>query len=115
MTATRLRAIATAFLLTTVAVVAGGVMVSSLPAMAQSVRPVVGKPLQEAQALAAQKNYKAAMAKVNEAEAAPNKTDAESKIIAQMKEYIATVSGDPSTPAGAKAKFANDYNAKSYK
>ena len=93
MTATKLRAVATAFLLATAAV-AGGVMMSSLPAVAQSVRPVVGKPLQEAQALAAQKNYKAAMAKVNEAEAAPNKTEAESKIINQMKEYIASISGD---------------------
>jgi len=114
MTATKLRAVATAFLLTTAAV-AGGVMISSLPAAAQSVRAVVGKPLQEAQALAAQKNYKAAMAKINEAEAAPNKTEAESKIINQMKEYIATASGDTSTAGGAKAKFANDYNAKSYK
>jgi hypothetical protein len=114
MTATKLRAVATAFLLTTAAV-AGGVMMSSLPAMAQSVRPAVGKPLQEAQALAAQKNYKAAMAKINEAEAVSGKTEAETKIIAQMKEYIATVSGDTSTAGGAKAKFANDYNAKNYK
>jgi hypothetical protein len=114
MTANKFRAVATAFLLTT-ATVAGGVMLSSLPAAAQSVRPVVGKPLQEAQALAAQKNYKAAMAKIAEAEAAPGKTEAENKIIAQMKEYIATASGDTSTAGGAKAKFANDYNAKNYK
>ena len=114
MTATRLRTIATAFLLTTAAV-AGGVMVSSLPAVAQSVRPAVGTPLTEAKTLAAQKNYKAAMAKINEAEAVPNKTAAETQIINQMKEYIASVSGDTSTPAGAKTKFANDYNAKSYK
>ena len=114
MTANKLRAVATAFLLTT-ATVAGGVMLSSLPAAAQSVRPVVGKPLQEAQALAAQKNYKAAMAKIAEAEAATGKTEAEIKIIGQMKEYIATASGDTSTAGGAKAKFANDYNAKNYK
>jgi len=114
MTATKLRAVATAFLLTTAAV-AGGVMMSSLPAAAQSVRPVVGKPLQEAQALAAQKNYKAAMAKIAEAEAATGKTEGETKVIAQMKEYIATLSGDTSTAGGAKAKFANDYNAKNYK
>lgn len=114
MTAIKLRAVATAFLLTTAAV-AGGVTMSSLPAMAQSVRPAVGKPLQEAQALAAQKNYKAAMAKIAEAEAVPQKTEGETKVIAQMKEYIASISGDTSTPAGAKTKFANDYNAKSYK
>src|SRR6185312_6240072 len=114
MIANKLRAVATALLLTT-GTVAGGLMISSLPAAAQSVRPVVGKPLQEAQQLAAQKNYKAAMAKINEAEAAPGKTEAETKIINQMKEYIATLSGDTSTAGGAKAKFANDYNAKNYK
>ncbi|HWF63071.1 MAG TPA: hypothetical protein VN685_00500 [Rhizomicrobium sp.] len=115
MIATKLRAVATALLLTTGAV-AGGVMVSSLPASAQNaVRPVVGKPLQEAQALAAQKNYKGAMAKIAEAEAAPGKTEAETKIINQMKEYVASVSGDTSTAGGAKTKFANDYNAKNYK
>ena len=114
MIATKLRAVATALLLTT-GVVAGGVMMSSLPAAAQNaVRPVVGKPLQEAQALAAQKNYKGAMAKIAEAEAATGKTEAENKIIAQMKEYIASVSGDTSTAAGAKTKFASDYNAKNY-
>jgi len=115
MIVTKLRAVATALLLTTGAV-AGGMMASSLPAAAQNaVRPVVGKPLQEAQALAAQKNYKGAMAKIAEAEAATGKTEAETKIINQMKEYIASVSGDTSTAAGAKTKFANDYNAKNYK
>src|SRR5579863_5728254 len=115
MIATKLRAVATALLLTTGAV-AGGMMVFSVPAAAaQSVRPVVGKPLQEAQALAAQKNYKGAMAKIAEAEAAPGKTEAETKVINQMKEYIASISGDTSTAAGAKTKFANDYNAKNYK
>jgi hypothetical protein len=108
-----LRAIATAFLLTTAAV-AGGVMVSALPAEA-AVRAVVGKPLQEAQALAAQGNYKAAMAKVNEAAAVSGKTEEETKIIEQMKEYIAVKSGDTSTAGGAKAKFANDYNDRKYK
>lgn len=114
MTATKLRAVAAAFLLTSTAV-AGGVMLSSLPAIAQTVRPAVGNPLNEARAFAAQKNYKAASAKIAEAEAVPNKTEAESKVIAQMKEYIASVSGDTSTAAGAKTKFANDYNAKNYK
>lgn len=89
MTATKLRAVATAFLLTT-ATAAAGVMLSSLPAAAQSVRPVVGKPLQEAQALAAQKNYKAAMVKIAEAEAAPNQTAQEIRITAEMKEYISS-------------------------
>ncbi|HKD46099.1 MAG TPA: hypothetical protein VKB67_00270 [Rhizomicrobium sp.] len=113
MTANKLRAVATAFLLGT-AVISGGVLIASMPAQA-AVSAKVGKPLQEAQALAEQGNYKAAMAKVNEAEAVPNKTAEESKIIAQMKEYIAVKSGDTSTPSGAKAKFANDYNARKYK
>lgn len=55
-----------------------------------AVRPVVGKPLQEAQALAAQKNYKAAMVKIAEAEAAPNQTAQEIRITAEMKEYISS-------------------------
>jgi hypothetical protein len=93
---------------------ASGAIVLSTPAEA-AVRAVVGKPLQEAQQLAAQGNYKAAMAKVNEAEAVSGKTEEESKIVAQMKEYIAVKSGDTSTAAGAKAKFANDYNARKYK
>ena len=61
-----------------------------------SLRAAVGKPLQEAQALAAQKNYKAAMAKINEAEAVPNKTADETDVIAQMKDYIAVASSRPS-------------------
>src|SRR6185312_10066018 len=73
------------------------------------------KPLQEAQSLAGQGNYKAAMAKVNEAEAVSGKTAEETQIINQMKNYIAVKSGDPSTPAGAEAKFANDYNAGKFK
>ncbi len=113
MTASRLRAVATAFLLGT-ATVCGGAMILSAPASA-AVRAIVGKPLQEAQSLAAQGNYKAAMAKVNEAAAATGKTAEEDKIIGQMKEYIAIKSGDTSTAAGAKAKFANDYNARNYK
>src|SRR5215469_1679672 len=113
MTASKLRAVATAFLLGT-AVISGGVLIASMPAQA-AVSAKVGKPLQEAQALAEQGNYKAAMAAVNQAEAIPNKTAEESKIIAQMKEYIAVKSGDTSTPSGAKTKFANDYNARKYK
>jgi hypothetical protein len=45
----------------------------------------------------------------------PGKSAEENKIISQMKDFIAIKSGDTSTAAGAKAKFANDYNAKKYK
>ena len=113
MTASKLRAVATAFLLGTAAI-SGGMLIASMPAQA-AVSAKVGKPLLEAKDLAAKGDYKAAMAKVNEAEAVGNKTAEESKMVAAMKEYIAVKSGDPSTPAGAKAKFANDYNARKYK
>ena len=55
-------------------------------------------------------NYKGASAKV-EAAAALAKSPEENKLVSQMKDYIASKSGDPSTPIGAKAKFAQDYNA----
>lgn len=113
MTASKLRAAATAFLLGT-AMISGGAMVLSTPAAA-AVRASVGKPLQEAQQLAAAGNYKGAMAKVNEAEGVSGKSAEETRIIAQMKDFIAVKSGDTSTAAGAKAKFANDYNARKYK
>jgi len=113
MTASKLRAVATAFLLGT-AMISGGVLIASMPAEA-AVSAKVGKPLQEAQQLAAKGDWKGAMAKVNEAEAIPGKTAEDTKVIAQMKDYIAIKSGDISTPGGAKAKFANDYNARKYK
>lgn len=112
MTANKLRAVATAFLLGT-AMISGGVLLASTPAAA-AVSAKVGKPLLDAQQLAAKNDWKAAMAKVNEAEAAA-KTPEETKVVAQMKQYIAIKSGDTSTPEGAKAKFANDYNARKYK
>jgi hypothetical protein len=108
-----LRAVAAALLLGT-ATLAGASLLTSAPAIA-AVRAAVGKPLNEAIALYNQKNYKAAMAKVDEAEAVAGKTAEESSAIAQMKNAIAVASGDPSTPAGCKAKFANDYGAKKYK
>lgn len=113
MTASKLRAVTTAFLLGT-ATVCGAALMLSAPASA-AVSAKVGKPLQEAQTLANAGNYKGAMAKINEAEAMPGKSAEENKIISQMKDFIAIKSGDTSTAAGAKAKFANDYNAKKYK
>ncbi|HEX3755727.1 MAG TPA: hypothetical protein VHV26_11700 [Rhizomicrobium sp.] len=116
MTAPCLRAALTAILLAT-ASTGTAMLVLATPAQAQSVRAVVGKPLNEAKALVAAKNWKAAMAKVNEAEAAPNKTPAENQIIAQMKQYIAVQSGDVSIGGvvAAKAKFARDYNDRKFK
>jgi hypothetical protein len=116
MTARKLRAALAAILLATASAGAAGVILAA-PAEAAEVRAVVGKPLSEAKTLASEKNWKAAMAKVNEAEGAANKTAAESQIIAQMKQYIAVNSGDFSIggPVALKAKFANDYRAGKFK
>jgi len=113
MTASKLRAVTTAFLLGT-ATVCGAALTLSSPAAA-AVSAKVGKPLLEAQQLLAKGDYKGAMAKVNEAEAVSGKTAEETKIVNQMKDAIAIKSGDTSTPGGAKAKFANDYNARKYR
>ncbi|HTO40034.1 MAG TPA: hypothetical protein VL026_03590 [Rhizomicrobium sp.] len=66
-------------------------------AQAASVRPVVGKPLQQAQELAAKGDYKGAMVAVKQAEAATGKTADETKVIDQMRSYIASKSGNAST------------------
>src|ERR1019366_7566236 len=115
MTASKARAVAAAFLLGA-ATVCGAGMILSIPAEAASVRPEVGNPLKEAQSLAAAGNYKAAMEKVNQANAVSNKDADEISIIAQMKQYIAVKSGDVSIggAVAAKAKFTNDYNARKY-
>jgi hypothetical protein len=106
MTASKLRAAATAILLGTAAVT-----VTAMAAQAATVSPRVGAALKEAQALATAGNYKGAQAKINEAEAVPGKTADDTAVINQFKNFIAIKSGDTSTAAGAKAKFANDYNA----
>jgi hypothetical protein len=112
MTVRVLRAALTAVFLGAAAVV----LVPAVPAQAQAtVSAHVGTLLQEAQALAKAGNWKGAAAKVNEAEGQANKTAADTQIINQMKNFIAVSSGDTSTPAGAKAKFANDYNAGKYR
>jgi hypothetical protein len=113
MTVRKLRAVAAALLLGS-ATLAGTVVLTSSPAIA-AVRASVGKPLQDAIALLNQKNYAAAKAKVSEAEAVANKTPEETSTIAAVKNAIAINSGDTSTPQGAKAKFANDYNARKFK
>ncbi|HWA02958.1 MAG TPA: hypothetical protein VG819_05450 [Rhizomicrobium sp.] len=101
---TKLRARFSALVLG-VAVAAGGAL-SVTPADA-AVRPAVGKPLQEAQSLAAQGNYSAAMAKVNQAASVGGLTGEESRVIGQMKAYIAAKS---SATSGA-GKLAADYRA----
>src|SRR5882757_7986725 len=113
MTVRTLRAALTAILLGTAS--AGvAVMAATAPAQAATVSAKVGPLLKEAQALIAAKNYAGAKAKLNEAEAAASTPD-DHAIINQFKAAISISSADPNTPGGAKAKFAQDYNAGKFK
>ncbi|HEY1878153.1 MAG TPA: hypothetical protein VGG66_11820 [Rhizomicrobium sp.] len=107
----KLRAALTAILLGT-AVAAALTMAG--PAQALTVSNKVGPLVKEAQSLAQAKNYKGALAKLSEAEAVKSTPD-DTTVINQLKQYIAVASADPNTPGGAKAKFANDYNAGHFK
>jgi len=113
MTARNLRAALTAILLGT-AVATLSPLAMAVPAQAATVSAKVGALLKEAQAMIAAKNYAGAKAKLNEAEAAKSSPD-DQAIINQFKNVIAVSSADPNTPQGAKAKFAQDYNAGHYK
>src|ERR1700755_1991380 len=101
----KLRAAVTALFLG-LAVVAGTSAITTTSAVA-GVRPAVGKPLQEAQSLAAAGNYSAAMAQVNKAEAVGGLTPEESRIVSQMRSYISS----KSSATGGKGKFSADYRA----
>jgi len=109
----KLRAAVTAIFLGTAAG-CGAALVLAAPAQAATVSAKVGPLLKEAQALIAAKNYSGAKAKLNEAEAAASTPD-DHTIITQFKNAIAVSSADPNTPGGAKAKFAQDYNAGKFK
>jgi hypothetical protein len=61
---------------------------------ADAVRPEVGKPLQEAQALMRSGKHREAMNKINEADAVPAKTANESFLIQRMRGSVAAASGD---------------------
>lgn len=113
MTARNLRAAVTAILLGTAAATLSP-LAMAVPAQAATVSAKVGALLKEAQAMIAAKNYAGAKAKLNEAEAAKSSPD-DQTIINQFKNLIAVSSADPNTPQGAKAKFAQDYNAGRYK
>lgn len=109
----KLRAALTAILLGTAAAGAAA-LVMAVPAQALTVSAKVGPLLKEAQAMIAAKNYKGASAKLNEAEAVASTPD-DRAIINQFKNAISISSADPNTPGGAKAKFAQDYNAGRFK
>lgn len=63
-------------------------------AQAQQVRPEVGRPLQEAANLLKANRAKEALAKVRDADAAPNKTPAEQLTIERMRGAVAARAGD---------------------
>ena len=113
MTVRKLRAALTAILLGT-ATASAAVLLTASPAAALTVSSKVGPLVKDAQAMIAAKNYKGAMAKLNEAEAVKSTPD-DTTVINQFKRVIAVSSADPSTPEGAKAKFAQDYNAGHFK
>jgi len=111
-----LRNLAAALLVGTAALTAAGLF--TVPAaQAATVRPSVGKALQEAIELAKNGNGGGALAKVREAESVGGLTSSEQQAIAQTKEFIAvkTGQGNAGGSAGAKAKFAADYNAGRYR
>ena len=113
MTSSNFRALATALLLTT-ASAAGIAVTMSTAAQAATVRPQVGADLQAAIKDAGSGSGSAAMAKIHDAESQPNLTPSEQQAIAQTKEYVAAKTGTGGGTTGAKAKFANDYNAGRY-
>jgi tetratricopeptide (TPR) repeat protein len=113
MMSSKLRALATALLLST-ATAAGMAVLASQPAEAAGVRPAVGKALQEAIHDAGSGNGSAALAKIHEAESVGGLTSAEQQAIEQTKNYVAAKTGAGGGAVGAKAKFANDYNAGRY-
>lgn len=76
-------------------------------AQAQALRPEVGKPLQQAYELIKAGKGKEALAKVREADAAPNKSAAETLQIEKMRAAAAQRAGDNATAAQAlEAVFA---------
>jgi hypothetical protein len=89
-----LRAFSVALFLGTAAFVGHNYVIGA--AHAASVRPAVGKPLQQAQELAAKGDYKAALEQIKKADATPKKTPEEEKVIDQMRNYVVSKSGSAS-------------------
>ncbi len=89
-------------------------MVVHAPAAAATFRPQVGAALQAAIKDASSGQGSAAMAKIHEAESVSSLTPQEQQAIEQTKNYVAAKTGAGGGATGAKAKFANDYNAGRY-
>jgi hypothetical protein len=95
-------------------VVVGGSALAVSP-VAAAVRPEVGNPLRDAQADAASGKCEAAKAKIEQAQGVGGKTADESTTISQMKQYVDVKCGSADSALGAKAKFAQDYDAGRYR
>lgn len=112
MIAKKLRAVATALVLGTAALA-----VASVPADA-ALRKSVGQPLQEAQSLAKSGNYAAACSKVKQSEGVGGLTAEESRVVKQMRDYLAAASKGTAcaegSSVGAEAKFQADWQARRY-
>jgi tetratricopeptide (TPR) repeat protein len=111
MFSTKLRALATALLLSTAA---GFALAVSSPAQAANVRPAVGAALNAAIHDATAGNGNAALEEIHKAEAVGSLTASEQQAIEQTKNYVAAKTGAGGGAIGAKAKFANDYSAGRY-
>jgi tetratricopeptide (TPR) repeat protein len=112
MTISTLRALATALLISTgIAVVAVTITPSAVEA---GVRPAVGAALNEAIRAAGSGNASLANEKIRQAESVGNLTPGEQQAIEQTKQYVGAKTGSGGGATGARAKFANDYNAGRY-
>lgn len=80
-------------------VVAAGFGFSAVAAETETVRPEIGKPLQEAQKLIAEKKYRDALEKVRAAEAVKDKSAYESFATLQLRGVAAKGAGDYETAA----------------
>lgn len=99
---------------------AGAAAMSATPlfstaAEAATVRPAVGKPLQQAISLANSGKGAAAMEKVHEAESVGGLTAGEQAAISQTKNFVAAKTGAGGGAVGCKTKFANDYSANRFR
>lgn len=72
----------------------GGLTLSTAHAQSEILRAEISKPLQAAQDLIKAKKYKAALAKLHEADAVPNKTAYESFILERMRGAAAISAGE---------------------
>ncbi|HEY4115354.1 MAG TPA: hypothetical protein VGM17_14960 [Rhizomicrobium sp.] len=109
-----LQAIAVALGLAGAAAVIGAAPLATT-VQAATVRPAVGKPLQQAISLANAGKGAAATEKVHEAESVGGLTASEQAAISQTRNFVAAKTGAGGGAVGCKTKFANDYSANRFK